>query len=1031
MKKYLFIIIAFLCTGVIAQAQQKLITGTINGTQGAIAGASVYEKELNTNGTVSDASGKFQLTLKGKSNTIVIGYIGYISQEIAIGNRTSVAVNLAVDAKGLEDVVVVGYGTQKKITNTGAVSSINGNDIRQTPTASIQNSLMGRVPGFISQQRSGKPGSDGAAFLIRGLSTPNGTGQPLIVVDDVEYTGPMNEIDPDQVETLSILKDAATTAIYGVKGANGVIVITTRRGKTGQAAITFRSEAGLQIPVLMPKYVSAYDAARLTNQAIDGDIANGASPTRARFTDADIEAFKNGSDPYGHPNINWTKMLIRPYTIATRNNLNIQGGADRLKYFISAGHLWQNGLLKGFDDPNSGVNTNYYYKRYNFRSNIDYKATKSLDLRLDLSGAFAETNEPNIGGRDNRNNIFFELSDFNQLPPFAYAPYNPNGSYGANPSNTNYRNNVIGRIALGGYNRSFDNDMTANLRATQRLDFITKGLSVWANLSYNSRFRFWRSLTRPGQSFPSYGYNNVTGAYTPLNANVYRIEKYQLGYYADGPNSYKRLNYQAAINYDRTFSKHHLSALVLANPYKYIYGTGTPTNFLGLTSRIGYDFERRYLLEVSAGYNGSDRFPKGKRYGLFPAVSVGWNLGEENFFKNNITFIELFKFRASYGLTGSDDVGGNQYIYIQNYIRNNSTNNNYSIGETPRAVTGITEGTLGNNVTWEKQREWNIGVDITALKGKLTITADVFNKHRYDILQARGTVSNIIGVGLPPANLWIVDNKGFELAVGYKNSIKKFNYFVNANITGTKNSAVNRDEATPAYPWLALTNKPLGTILGYTTLGFYTKEDIADPKVAKPSSGTTGAGDLKYLDRNRNGVIDADDRTTLEYPNLPNTILGFTTGFTYRGFSLTATLQSALNFGLRGVSETANPFQNNFREIHLGAWRPDNAENPTFPRITTIPSTSHPLNYPSDYWFIRGDYLRLKTAEIGYALPANWVKKIRFKNARIYANGYNLFTIALVDKNIYDIDPENTSGTDGVNFYPQQKVINFGLQFTF
>jgi TonB-linked SusC/RagA family outer membrane protein len=1030
MKQILFLIVSFLCAGLL-MAQQKVVvvTGIVNANGAPVLGASVREKGLETNGVVSDAEGRFKITIKGKGKSLLVEYIGFLAQEVPIGS-SAVTVNLALDSKGLEDVMVVGYGTRKKITNVGAISSIGGNEIRQTPSASLQNTLMGRVPGFVSQQRSGKPGSDGALFLIRGLNTPNGTGQPLIIVDDIEYKGPMNEIDPDQVETLSILKDASVTAIYGVKGANGVVLITTRRGKSGQAIVTVRSELGLQVPVFLPKYVSSYDAARLTNQAIKQDKANmslgGGAPTRVEFTDADLQAFKDGSDPYGHPDINWTKTLIKPVTMETRNNLNVQGGSDRLKYFISAGYLWQNGLLKSFDDPNSGVNTNYYYRRYNFRSNLDFKASKTLDLRLDLTGAFAETNGPNIGGRDGKNNVFFELSDFGQLPPFAYAPYNPDGSYGGSSLST-VRNNVIGRIALGGYNRSYDNDMTANLRATQKLDFVTPGLSAWANLSYNGRFRFWRSLTRPNQVFPSYIYNSQTNVYTPKDATVFLPEKYSLGYYADGPASFKKPSYQVAISYDRTFASHHVYALALANQYTELKGVDVPINNRGLTGRIGYDFRKKYLFEASVGYNGSDRFPAGKRYGTFPSVSAGWNIAEEEFFKNNISVINQFKLRGSFGYTGSDDVGGNQYIYLQSYNRSTSS---YSIGEVNRTVNFITEGTLGNEVTWERQREWNVGIDLSAFNGKLTITADVFNKYRYNILQPRGTVSSIIGVGLPPANIWIVDNRGFEVSATYKGG-KKLNYSLNANISVATNKALNRDEAKPAQPWLALTGKPLGTILGYTYLGLYTAADIADPKVAKPGSGFTGAGDLKYLDRNNNGVIDNDDRTTLEYPNLPNTILGFTGGLNYKGFSLTTTFQSALNFGLRGVSETANPFQNNFREIHLNAWTPENTENPSFPRITTIPSSSHPLNFPSDYWFIRGDYLRLKTAEVGYTLPNKWINKIGLKTARVYANAYNIFTVYLVDRNIYDLDPENASGTDGTDFYPQQKIYNFGVQFSF
>ena len=1012
MKNIIFILLC-ICFGTASYAQQK-VKGVVRGETGPLQSVSVYEKDVPNNGTVTDGKGLFELTLRGRG-ILVVQSVGFLTKEITLAGKTSVDVSLETDVKGLEDVVVVGYGTKRKITNTGAVSSITGDEIRQTPTASLQNALMGRVTGFVSQQRSGKPGSDGASFLIRGLSSMTSSGAPLIIVDDLEYAGLFSEIDPDQVESLTILKDAASTAVYGIKGANGVIVITTRRGKTGRPQVTVRSETGGQRPTFLPSYLNSYDAARLRNEALVSD------GLPEQWTANDLELFKNGSDPYGHPNVDWQKTLLRNFSMQTYNNLNISGGTSKAKYFISAGYLWQNGMVKDFK-VDENLNSNYYYKRYNFRSNLDVNATKTLLLNLDLSGNFAERNEPNIIGRNNRNNVFFEISDYNQLPPFAYNPYNPDGSYGANPSVGSYSNNIIGRIALGGYNRSFDNTVTANLRATQKLDFITKGLSVRAIMGYNAQFRFWRSMTRT--DFPAYKYDATANSYTPFNPNVYRLEKPNLGYYADGPNSYKKINWQASLNYDRNFNGHHVYALALFNQTSDIVSDAVPVYFRGFAFRAGYDYKQKYLVEFNAGYNGTSRFSSQKRYALFPAASVGYNLAEEKFFKNSFKFINVFKLRASYGLVGTDQVGGFGYVYLQTYNRAGS----YSINDVSTTVSGIVEGTLGTDVTWEKERQPNYGVDIKMFKGRLGLTADWFDRMRYDILITRGSVSSILGVGLPPVNLGKVQNRGYEVEVSYNDRLGKLDYGVRANISVAKNKIVYQDEAQPAFPWLSRTGGPLGRIPGYTFIGYYKDaDDVANSP--KPAGLTPKPGDLKYADLNKDNVIDVNDQRILAYPNLPNTILGFTGNLAYKGISLSFTFQSALNFANRKVAEAINPFSNNLREIHANAWRPDNSENPDFPRLSTVAGISNPLTYPSDYWFRRSDYLRLKTIQLGYELPKKLMTKLTLNSARIYASGYNLLTWMLQDKNIYEVDPETPSGTEGGD-YPVQKVLNIGIQIS-
>ncbi|MDI3318379.1 SusC/RagA family TonB-linked outer membrane protein [Pinibacter soli] len=1021
MKKILTILLVFFSLS--SYAQQ--VSGIVMGDKEPLEGASVYEKDLPQNGSTTDKAGRFVLTLKGKSGVIIISSVSYLTREVK-ANGTNLTIKLTIDSKGTDEVIVVGYGKQRRITNTGAVSSISGADLRQTPTASVQNALMGRVPGVTTQQTSGKPGADGASIRIRGVNTyVSGGGNPLYIVDDVEFPGLLSEIDPDQIESISVLKDAATTSIYGVKGANGVILITTRRGKSGKPTITIRNETGAQVASKLPKYVNSYEAARLTNLALTND---GMTP---RFTDTDLQLFKDGTDPYNHPNVDWLKTILRPYTLQNRTNLNIQGGNDKVKYFIAGGYLWQNGTVRSFKSSEN-LNNNFYYKRYNFRTNLDAQLTKTLSLNVDLSGNLSEQNQPHSEGKNGTgtNNIFLELRDYKTLPPFAYPVYNPDGSYGYSPQLVT--NNIVGRLTWGGYERTNTNDMLVNVKLTQKLDFVTKGLSIKGIVGYNTRYSYGRNLTRA--VFPSYYYNADKETYTPVNiggANISRPEKLNMTYIPTNV-SYRRLNTQIALAYDRDFGKHHVYGLGLLNQYQNIAGANVPLTFRGITFRAGYDFKKKYLVELNGAYNGSSKFAKGSQYGFFPAASVGWNVSEENFFKNSsaLHFINLLKLRGSYGLMGSDEftVSGN-YVYQQNYNRGTAT---YTFGESPTSYTPLVEGAIGTDVTWEKERSGNIGLDMNMFNGKLTFTADYFYRYRYDILTTRQDIPSMLGVNLNAVNIGIVENRGYEIDIRYRNSIGKVNYYINANASFAKNKVLQRSEAQPAYPWLALTGNPVGSIVGYTFTGYY-NDSIDIAKSAKPSTTKVQPGDLKYADLNGDGNIDQNDQRVMRYPNMPNTILGTTLGVSWKNISFSATFQGALNFSLQGGSAEVNPFQNNFRQIHLNSWTPENHADPSFPRLTSIEGTvNNALSFNSDYWYTRADYVRLKTLELSYSIGQSLLKKTKvITGARIYVNGYNLATWMLKGDLKYDIDPESNSGTLNDGTYPQQKVYNAGIQLSF
>jgi len=1025
MKRHILILFTFLfCTAIYAQAQNRAVTGIVSDGQGPLPGAIIFEKGNESNIVTTNGQGRFQIALAPSgSNVIVVRMLGLLTQELNVAQRNSVNVVLESDTRGLEEVVVVGYGTQKRITQTGATSQITGDEIRQNPSASIQNTLMGRVPGFTSQQRSGQPGSDAAGFNIRGANSYTGTASPLIIVDDIQFSQPLSDLDADQIESLTVLKDAASTAIYGIQGADGVIVIRTKRGVAGRPRITFRSETGLQSPTFPLEFLNSYQSATLANQA----AANaGESP---RWSQESLDHFRYGTDPYGHPDVNWAETILRKNSNQYKNNLNISGGTDKAKYFVSVGQLFQNGIMEDFSTKDSEFNSNYYYKRYNFRSNIDIQATKTLSVSLDLSGYMGEQNNPWLRGVSN--NPFYELNDYRRLPPFAYPIYNPDGSYGGNKTDlANLAYNVVGRMRHLGYRRGFENGIVTNVTVRQDLSAITEGLSARGVFGYGNANSFSRNLERG--AFPSFVYNSADDSYTVFDPATLRMPQMTLTTGTGQMN--RRMNFQANLDYDRTFNeKHHVYGLALFNQYTRTPGANLPQSFRGFSFRTGYDYDLKYIVELVAGYNGTDKFAEQNRYALFPAASIGWNIAEEDFFKDNVKFIDLLKVRASHGLVGNDNIGGSSVVYEEKYVLGS---NAYNFGETYGSSTNnlsrLGEGTLPNyDVRWEMERSSNLGVDINAFKGKFRLTTDFFKRYRYDILRVRQSVPSYAGVSFPPSNYASINTTGFEIDADYRDRIGEFSYSINGNMSVARSIIDEADEAIPEMPYQAQTGGYLGRVLGYVSDGFYTPENIhSSPKPGGTAGMNIGPGDLRYKDLNGDGIIDPKDRMRLEYPNLPSHIYGLNLGMAYKGLSFALTLQAATNFTFRAVSTQIVPFVNNPREVHLDTWTPENRDA-LLPRILPnwIGTINDPNTYVSDFWNIRGDYLRIKSAELAYSLPQRWVEGIKLNGIRVYANGNNLYTWMLKDKNLYNLDPESSGGQ--VMDYPQQKIWNFGLQVTF
>ncbi|WP_342648054.1 TonB-dependent receptor [Mucilaginibacter sp. CSA2-8R] len=1023
-------------------AQSRVVTGTVKDANGVLPGVTVREKDVPNNLAIANSSGRFSITLRGKLNIIVVKYIGYDDREVKIvPGKKDYDITLQANKQGLDQVVVLGYKPASRITNTGAVSQIAASEVRTVPTANIQNTLAGRLPGFYSQQTSGQPGRDAATFFIRGQSSINGSNTPLIIVDDVEYQpDQLQQINVNEIETVTILKDASTTAVYGIKGANGVLVITTRRGKVGAPQVNLRVETGIQSPTKYPQFLNAFETAKLVNEAENNyNTAYGIANGTLSFTQQDLDAFRTGSDPYGHPDINWYHAILKRQTFQSNTNLDISGGNNLVRYFITGGALSQNGLLRNFSDPANEINSDYNYKRYNFRANLDLKANKNLTVRLDLSTRFGLLNQPHAS------NILGEIYDFTKITPYSAPFLNPNGSYAYAYSQFNsnsYKNTPLqlstinARLANGGYDRSTRTDFNSLFDVNEKLDAITPGLSLTGRFSYSSIEQYTKKLYRygaAGGSFspPSYYYNPVNQQYTLDPRQQYVLPDYNKAGYTD---SYiTRVNLQGFLTYDRTFSQdHHVSALLLYNQYQDNDQANPPSKFSGQSIRVGYGYKQKYLIDFNGAYNGTDRFASNNRFGFFPAVSVAYNIANEDFFKNNVKFVSLLKLRGSYGKVGSDAIGGSRYIYSQYY----NGGGGYNFGVSPVGFSGYSEGTLANpNVYWESQRELNIGLDFNMFNDKLTGNIEVFRNVRYDQLIFPGDISNILGVGVPPVNAGKTLNRGIEGQLSYRASVGQFLFSTTLTASFAKNKILYQREAAPAYSWLYRTGHSIGQPFGYHFIGYYTPEDIAKinsnatDKPALPVNGTrVQAGDLKYQDLNGDGKIDLYDQQAIGKPNVPNTVLGLNLGFGYKGFTLNVLLQGAMGYSFAVVGTGIEPFKSQFQPIHLERWTPATANTATFPSLTTDPlSVSSPTNYLSDYWLLNARYVRLKSLDFGYQF-ANKLLPFHLKNARLYISAYNLFTLTNYRK--YQQDPEVATGAAG-DVYPNQRVVNLGLQVSF
>lgn len=979
----------------------KTITGKVTDNEGKeLSGVSVTVKGTSK-GVSTNTKGEFVIDAN-QGDVLEFSIIGYKSLSATVGSGTAIAVKMEVDVTGLTDVVVVGYGKQKKVSVVGAIATVQTKELKQSPAANLSNALVGRLPGLIAVQNSGEPGFDGAALYIRGINSFSGSNSPLVLVDGIQRS--FSNLDANEVESVSILKDASATAVYGVAGANGVILVTTKRGKEGPAQVSFSAENSIQTPTRLPEFLDSYNYATLLNEANENE---GKGQFYA-FSADDIQKFKDGSDPYGHPNTDFLEELLRKYSRKTTYNLNISGGTKTARYFINAGYLFQDGAYKKFD--NDDYDANAIFKRYNFRSNIDVDLTEDMTIGLDLAGRIEHRHFPGTSAAAIFGSIY-------RHSPTAYPLYTPDGKFGGS---TTFSDNPAGRISKTGYSDGYTSAIQGTFRMSRKLSWITPGLSANVSFAFDNSSVFTRSRS---QNFAVYIYNPTTKEFNKKSGT----DDTPLSDPSESTGgAYNQSVLEASVNYQKQYREHDFTGMVLyTQRTRNIQGAQYAKPFInqGLVGRITWNWKDKYFAEFNGRYDGSENFAKGKQFGFFPSVAAGWVISQENFFDRFSAVINFLKLRGSFGLVGNDGLSGRRFLFQSIY---SSANNVYVFGDNPGSVGGLAENAIGNpDVTWENAQIADIGFESRFLNNKITLNFDLYRQQREDLLITRGTIPAIVGASLPAVNLGKTDNKGFEVEVEYRDRVGKLSYFVKANTSFTRNKVVFADEAEQKYEYQSITGQRIFQPFGLVFDGFYKDAaDIAKSPVSK--FGPVQPGDMKYRDVNGDGLVDAFDRVPIGHPNVPEWIFGASAGVSFKGLDLSVLFQGSRNSTVYLQQEAAWEFFNGGKVLdhHLGRWTPATADIATYPVLHTAENTNNHTQ-TSDFWQKSGNYIRLKNAEIGYTLPKAWVNKIKIKSARFYLTGLNLITW---DK-VKTFDPEAPSGRGW--FYPQQKIFNAGVNIVF
>lgn len=1004
----LLLVLFFYSFGIKAQTP-RVIKGMVQDslTGAGLRGVSVVLRGSGR-GVSTNADGSFSIQARS-GDALMVSFVSYDNKLVRIGEENFINVVITGNASSLEDAVVVGYGRQKKATLTGAVASISNKQLKHSPALNLSNALAGQLPGVITSNRSGEPGKDNSTILIRGRST-TGDNSPLVVVDGIQGVTGWERINANDIESISVLKDASA-AIYGARAANGVILITTKRGNSGKPTISYTFNQGLSQPTRVPKMASSAVFGEFVNELLAKDLQP------PRWTEEELKKFADGSDPVNYPSVNWYKEILKPNTFQSQHNLALRGGSENVKYSLSGSYSNQDGIFKK-------GSTNF--KTYTIRSNIDAQVNKNIKVALDMNAGIDDGNYPNSS----------TTNTFGRMLVVPWIPvYWPNGfpsagiERGDNPA-------VMVTSATGNIN-----DVTQRFQVKGSFDInlpIVQGLGIDGYLAYTNDNNFIKNFQKP---WTVYDYNSVTKAYIPVGGGG--ILNPQL---RETVNRNKRSLINLRLKYEKHFNDHHINTFVAAEQEQGLNnsssafrrnfisgaidqlfagslagqeatGTAFQTGRKNIFGRFGYGYKDKYLIDFNFRYDGSSIFPEGKQFGFFPGVAVAWRVLEENFAKGKIGFMDDLKLRASYGKIGNDRVAAFQYL--QNY---NLGTQGYNFGLSPTQSLGLTSGVSPNpNITWEVLKTTNVAMDATFLKGMLGFTVDLFRQERSNILATRDlAVPSYTGLNLPNENIGVVENKGIELELSHKKTINKFSYRVGANVAYVKSKIIYISEASNVPVWQKAEGHTIGAQNYYKALGiFRTKAELdASPKVQG-----TKVGDLKYQDVNNDGMITFLDQVRLDRTNTPQMTFGLNFSIDYNNFSLFANF-AGQSKAWQYFHENARLAVNTREELLLNRYRTGSMDS-KYPILPLLDTRTDVSGLSSTFWLRDASFVRLKTIELGYSLPQQLLSRIKVSDLRIYLNANNLFTI---DKlKIYDPEGSDERG----NFYPQSKIYNLGLNLTF
>jgi TonB-linked SusC/RagA family outer membrane protein len=985
-------------TGVVLDASDKQ----------PLIGVVVRLKSNPTVGNSTDLDGLYVIEADA-DEVLQFAYMGYDVVEVPVEGRSEINISMSMNQEVLEEAMVVGFGTQKKISVIGAQQSITATDIK-VPVANVTNSLAGRVAGVVSIQRSGQPGYDDANIYIRGISTLTASmSAPLTLVDGVPRS--ISQVDPEDIESFSILKDASATAVYGVRGANGVIIITTKSGKIGKPKFNFRYSEGMTRFVKTPDFVDAPKYMEVANEAL---MTRGENP---RYSAYDIKMTRTGADPFLYPNVDWMDVLFKDFGHVRTANGNISGGSEKANYYIGLSYYSEQGLYN-VDKTNHDYNANTFYDRYSVTANINLKPTALTEIKFGVQGYLANANYPAVS-----QSVIFG-SAFYATPNYV-APIYPGGKIGDLPSAS--VTNPYAVLNEQGYANQWRSQIFSNLRVTQQLPFITEGLSITGMFSFDAYNYTSSTFSRIPVTWQATGRDEQGNLIYQQTNQGSEALSYKTNHQGD-----RTIYLEAALNYSRSFGKHDVTGLLLYNQSDEVntmastLESALPYRFRGLAGRFTYAFDERYFAEFNFGYNGSENFAPGHRFGFFPSVGLGWVMSNEKWFAPAKDVINHFKLRATWGKVGNANITGRRFAYISTVTTGGTV---YTFGENMDQSYSQKEiGDIAVDVSWETAMKSNIGLDLMFLDKSLNFQFDMFSEQRKGIFLTRGGVPGYTGISKTPlGNLGAVDNKGLEFSVDYKKQFgRNFYMSVMGNFSYNHNTVVEND-IDYAYPWLDLRGQRVGQRYGYIAEKlFESDEEVA----ASPyQAGDTRAGDIKYKDLNSDGVIDAYDKAPIGWGSTPEIMYGFGFNLSWKGIALSAMFQGAAHVDMLVIGEGVTPFQYGMSRGNLlsnidDRWTEANPRQDVFyPRLT--PGSTN-MNYEASTWWLKpADYLRLKNLQLSYTLPSKVCEKIRMNSFTIFLQGVNVFTITPFD--IWDVELGDGRG----DTYPNISSYSIGLNFNF